>query len=641
MTACFGIFNRDGAPVSPDALARMDAALAYWGADGGGLQINGAIALGSRLRKITPEDQHERQPLTQGAITLVAHVRLDNRADLCRAFALANTEELPDSRLIAAAYQRFGLDCVQHLKGDWVFALWDQAEGRLLLARDASGNTGLYWWQAGNTLVFATGMKGILAYPAVVAQPDLHYIAGLLTVFSDPEYADSSAYQDVRRLLPGHLLLAQRSGTTLQRWWRPETLTPLHLPRVEDYYAAFLECYQEAVTQRLRAQGGSVAATLSGGLDSGSVVALAAPHLAQRGEQLLAYVHCPHYPPSGASAKRTGDELALAQQTADYVGNIAVIPLRSEHYSVLTGIERALWVHDAPGHAAGNQYWIIDLLTTAHATGAKVILTGQGGNATVSYNGLGSLLPELLRGQVRSVYAALRQDVQGGWHAVRQRLLKPLLRPSLDRWRTGRQWWGNATPWADYSAINPHFAQELGLRHRMQHAGFDPSFARAGSDPKVQQAFRLGTYTEGKGYAFWMQQGAAAGVDVRDPTKDQRLVEFCWRVPDAVFWGAGQRRALIRQGMAQHLPAAVRYNPHKGLQSADIAGRLQHEASAVHALLTQQAGHPLAQACLDLPKMQAVYERLKATGQPAPDLVQQAQAILVRGLGVGGFLFRH
>lgn len=636
MSACFGIYHTNGAQVARNSLASMNEAMAYWGSDGGELHFEGPVGLGSRLRRITPEDQHESQPRAEGPLVLVAHVRLDNRSDLCRQLGLQDRPDMPDSALILAAYQSFGENCVQHLLGDWVFALWDRAQGRLLLARDASGNTGLYWWQQSDTLVFSTGMKGVLAYPAIDHQPNRNFIAGLLTMFTDPTEEDSTAYIGVRRLKPGHLLIASRHGIQLHRWWHPEELAPLVLPKLDDYYAAFLELYDDAVAQRLRVHGGTVAATLSAGLDSGSVVALAAPRLAQRGQRLKAYVHTPLYAPSGADAKRTGDEFPLAQKTAAHVGNVDAVPLRSENVSVLQGVERSLWIHDAPGHAAANEYWIIDLLETARTSGAKVLLTGQGGNATVSYAGHGSLLPELFAGSMFKVLSALRNEQSGLWRAMKHRLLKPAVQPVRTRWQ--RIWHASGdTPWASYSAIHPDFARELGLLERMQQAGFDPSFAAPQQDPVVQKAFRLGTVRAGNVYARWMESGAAFGLDVRDPTRDQRLVEFCWRLPDTVFWGKGLQRALVRKGMAQHLPEEVLHSPQKGLQSADIGGRLRREADEIRAVLRLLSENPLARHCLDLPRMQSILERLLAA-EPRPDLVAQAQTILLRGLSMGKFL---
>ncbi len=610
----------------------METALAHWGQDGGGLYQAGPLALGSRLRFVTPEDYAEQQPGQPAGLVYVAEVRLDNRAELCRQLALQDTPQLSDSRVLVAAYQRWGLGCVQQLYGDWVFALWDAANQRLLLARDATGSTGFYWCQRQDALIFANGLAGVLAHPAVAATPDLRFVANLLTVFDDPEHETATAYQDVQTLLPGHYLVADAHGIQITPWWQPQQLAPLEWPCATDYYEAFRACYQEAVMQRLRVAGGTVAAMLSGGLDSGSIVALAAPALAQRGQRLRAYTHVPLYASSGAGPRRTGDEGPLAQQTAAWVGNVDVLPLNSAHIGVTAGMRWMLEVQRQPGHAAGNHYWIRDIWQTAQAEGVKVLLSGQNGNATVSHAGNGSLLPWLLRGQFAAVAAALQAEAGGLRPAIVRRLLKPL---GLPLWQAQHRVRRPPTLalLSRHSTLKPELIEALGLLDRMRAARFDPYFAIPTA--RTLTRFRLGLHMNGQVHAAWQAGGAATGLSIRDPTADRRLVEFCWRLPDPVFWGRGQQRALVRVGMAPLLPAVVRDCRHKGLQSADISERVRQDAAAISAILAGLEASPWAQRCLNVPQLMAILAEVLATAAPTPALARRVQGSLLRGLGVG------
>lgn len=640
MSGCFGEFHVGGRPANNEVLKKMDAAMAYWGPDGGGLHVDGQIGLGSRLLRITPEDQFEQQPLVDGNLALIAHVRLDNRAELCSRLGLVERLELTDSALILAAYRRDGDGCVEHLLGDWVFALWDKAKQRLLIARDACGNTGLYWWEKAGTLVFSNGMKGVLAHPEVPHQPNPRAVAGLLTVFTDPEIEDATVYAGIRRLPPGHRLVADARGIKLERWWQPENLSLLELPTLEDYYAAFLEIYDDAVAKRLRVHGGTVAATLSAGLDSGSVVALAARHLEKRGQRLTAYVHTPLHAPLRAGAKRIGNEYPLALQTAQHVGNVDAISLRSEGISVLQGIEQCLSIHDAPSHAAANGYWITDILKTARAGGARVLLTGQRGNATVSFSGNGSLLPDLVAGRVAKVFSALRDEETGFWLGLKRRIAKPLLQPARVRLKRYllRYQGGGALPFLNYSAIHPQFADELHLVDRMRDTGHDPYFVAPFDNGAILRRFRLATTSAGTGFSAWMENGAAFQLDTRDPTCDRRLVEFCWCLPDRVFWGRGEQRALIRKGMHRQMPPEVLLNNHKGLQSSDLGGRLIAEINVLLQQIERLEHQTIAAAWLDLPRLRECLLRLEKNVNP--ENVASSARIVARGLSVGLFLSR-
>lgn len=608
--ALFGLLQSSQAPVNPADLQAMDHALAYWGLDGGGLHCQGSLGLGARLLKVTTEDSYEILPLIDGPHRLVARVRLDNRRELCTKFGLTNKPELPDSSLILAAYRQYGQDCVQHLMGDWSFALWDDATQTLLLARDASGNTGIYYHWDGRRLAFTNGIKGILALPGFDAQIEPLVLAGNLTVYVDPEVDDSSIYKGIKKLLPGCLLLARKGRVDVRRWWQPEQLEPKHYVRIGDCYEEFVALYDEVVGECLRVGHGTVAATLSGGLDSGSVVALAAPRLQSRGDKLTAFVHAPFYEPSLAGRNRTGDEWALAQQTAEYVGNTHLVPVRSHDKTLLWGMQQALDIHDMLGHGANHFFWLFDIQQQTQSLGAKVLLTGQMGNATVSYGGHGNLWPDLKQGRVLDVSQALLAEQVGLWPAFKSRIIKPVVWPALSQWRRWRA--DDPQPWAAYSYIHPDCAAGLNLRERMHHSGFDPTFLTAAEPQGARmRMFRLGFAGRDFAGSTWMESGAAHGLDVRDPTRDRRMVEFCWCAPDDAFWAHGHMRGLIRQGMKGRLPEPVLQCRDKGLQSADALARFRAEAAD----MTELLGGPDAQGLdqwLDVTRMKSDLKSLAA-----------------------------
>lgn len=637
MSGILGIIHTDDSPVAHDTLSRMDAALAPWGADGGGLHVSHHLGLGSRLRHVTSEDQFEAQPASKGPVTLVASARLDNHAELCRTLVDTPADITPESALILAAYLRWGEDCVEHLRGDWAFALWDAELRRLLVARDATGNTSMYWWHASNKLIFASSLKAVLAHPDVPQRPDALQIASMLTVFHDAANEDATGYEGIRRLAPGHLLNVDTHGVNKRRWWQPERLPPLALRTTQDYDEAFVALYKDAVTQRLRRRQGDVALLLSAGLDSGSVAALAAPALHEQGQALQGYVHYPIATNITSQWARLVNEVPHARLTAQHIGHINVHAHDSAGTSVLQGILAGLSIHDQPAHAASNQFWMLDLLGKARANGAQIMLTGQGGNATVSYNGDGNLIPILKAGEISMVLQAILQEQSGPWQAFKQRLLKPLLRPAIASIRQHQRTRG-AEPWEGHSPIRLDFARSLQLRQRMDEAGFDPSFTDPGRLADVARAFRLGTRKAGTLGALWQEMGEAFGLAVRDPTRDQSIVEFCWRVPDHVYWGTGEQRALIRRAMKGCLPTEVMYPAKKGIQAADISTRLQAIDAEIRGVLTELARHELANSWLNLPRMT---EALDELGSPlSVTSARRNTGILARGLSVGLFLTR-
>jgi asparagine synthase (glutamine-hydrolysing) len=636
MSGFYGEWALTGARPDPKNIAAM-AAVQGGGPDGGGEWLEGRIAMGAHLLRITSEDALEVQPLIEPDLVLVGHVRLDGRAELGHALGLnvAQMATLPDSRLVALAWRRWGEACVDYLLGDWVFAIWDRVRSTLWLARDAAGNTALYYWQDARRLVFATSLPVLLAHRAVPRQPYPYHVARQLAVVMDAREDSATAFLGIQRLPGGHALRLEHGGMKAYGWWRPETLDEFDWKRDDEYYEAFRSLYSSAVTDRLRGEDGPVGLMLSAGLDSGTVAALAAPRLAAEGRPLLAYTAVPYFAPDGASTHRLGDESQLARSAAEHIGLIDFHPMDSHETSILDAIEAMLAITGLPGHAAVNQYWIFDILQRAQADGVKVLLTGQGGNATVSWAGVGNLWPAVRAGDGAALVAAFRESESGLWPTVKRQLLKPLLGPvrdSLKRWGYPRD-----APWEHYSALHPALAGEVDLDRRMRAAGHDSAFG-GGSTPRDSRLarFRLGRLGSAGLGSIWMAYGTAHQLAVRDPTRDRRLIEFCWRVPDRIFWAGGLQRGLIIKGLTGCLPAAVLHARRKGLQAADIGCRVLAERERIEAALDRLEAHYLANAWLDVPKMRRVLAALAHGVNPSN--TAQTVSILLRGLGVGLFL---
>ena len=163
--------------------------------------------------------------------------RLDHRQDLERELGFGDQrglvqhrqegQRMSDASVVLAAYRKFGLDCVDRLNGDWAFALWDARSHELVLARDATGISSVFWWSGGGRLFFASSLPVLLAAGPVPKRPDARWMAGLLTVFVDPAHPSDTAFQNIHALPAGHLLVVQGGQTELKRWWRPESLVPM------------------------------------------------------------------------------------------------------------------------------------------------------------------------------------------------------------------------------------------------------------------------------------------------------------------------------------------------------------------------------------------------------------------------------
>lgn len=597
----------------------MAQAMAHWGADGGGIWTGMTGALGHRLRHNTPEARYEQLPIWDASrgLAFTAAARLDNRAELCDQLQIPHPEraQLPDGELLYRSYCRWDTDCPDKLLGDWSLAAWQPQARRLFLARDHQGITALNYWQRGTRLAFASEPAALYALGAP-RRLNEDYLAQLIVSwmgYRGPE----TIFQDIYRLPPAHALLATPARTQVWRYWHLEATPELRLPSFDDYVEGFLEVYDRAVRARLRTVQ-PIGTTLSGGLDSGSVTALAARALAEQDQGLTAFTAVPLYSTANIDTpRRLGNETELAAATARQYANVQHVLVDAAQITPLAGIRRTLQAHHMPSHAASNYFWLVALFEAARAHGVGTLLMGQGGNGTVSWNGA----PE---------YSSLRASIQReGWRqAVRRRLPLWVQRILIAR-RLRRHGLG-------HTAIHPDFAARLDLiDQRIAGIGHDKTHRENWHTPReLRHAIVLpGAELTGD---LWAYHSAAFGLDMRDPTNDKRVMAYTFGIPDAVFVDAvGMDRAIIRAAMHGMLPDAVRLNRKHGLQAADIIQRLRASALEVDAALAEIDRAPINQY-LDMDNLRQVWRRVQHELDPATG--HAAGAILLRGLMAGLFL---
>jgi asparagine synthase (glutamine-hydrolysing) len=625
VSAIYGIINFDGAPVDRGNFSAMGAALRHWGPDGGGDWIGPGAALGQHILATTEETRGEGPPHQFPRLIVVAAGRLDNRSDLVRTLSLP--ADAGDGAVIAAACHAWREDAPTRLYGDWALAAWEPEERRLFLARDHLGNTALYHHFDGRRLTFGSGRRALYAWPHVPRRLNEMRLAQHLTTW----ITDGSATfdEEILRLPPGNALTATERGLRISRFWDPHALPETRLGSDDEYVERFLHLYGDAVATRLRSTG-PIATTLSAGLDSSSVTALAAsagPALKQR---LIAFTARPHFAPIAQPARnRLVDEWPLARTVA-LRWKLDHRPLSSLTPTPIEAMRRSLQIHDEPEFASGNLHWILELFQSAQGEGAKVLLTGQLGNGGVSFTGdRYRILRLLLQGRIGKAVDEARACAKvRGISSLRLLLSEtavPIARASLGSlFRYGLI----STPRTSGGLIQPDFAARLGVSDRMRRSGYDPYFSRI-LTPREQQMTMLLPTMNPVG-ALWHEKGAHHGLDVRDPTADVRLLEFCLQVPDAQFRSGPNERWLIRRAMKDILPSQLLSNRRRGSQGADIAARLDADAENVGRLLTAMSLDPGCREYLDLVTFRSRWSSLRAdpAAMPSPDAFAFSRALL-------------
>jgi asparagine synthase (glutamine-hydrolysing) len=640
MSAIAGIWDFRGGQDPAQCCARMLAAQSIYGRHGENRWTDGAVGLGRRLTRLLPEDIYDTQPLhgRDSPFVLVADLRLDNRGDLAAELGIptAQTKEMCDAGLLLAAFERWDDECCAHLVGDYAFAVWDARDHRLVLARDMIGSRPLHYHRGEGFFAFGSMPKGLHALADIPRIPDEERVAEFLALL--PEYGSSSFFRGIERVERGQIVTVTCRGVGVRRHWNWQRRT-LSLRSPGDYVEALRHHLDQAVRSQLRGVEGQVAAHLSSGFDSSAVATTAARLLAPSSGRVIAFTAVPRgdYDLS-APARRLGDEGPLAAATAAMYPNIEHVLIRSGQRSPLDTLDHDFFLFDRPVLNLCNNVWGQAIYDEVRARRLAVLLTGDMGNVTISYDG-SVLLAELLRRGhwikwARAVAAIVRH---------RHWRLRGALSASFAPWLPPRLWqllcrvyYGHALDIAKYSAVHPARLTELDLPSRARALGVDFAY-RPWKDGVAVRLWALsrddpGNYNKGA-LGGW-------GIDVRDPTADRRLIEFCLSVPTDQFFDNGVPRALARAALADRLPPEVLNEKRRGLQAVDWHEGLTAALEQLKDEISRLEQTAPAIRALDLARLRQLTENWPTQGWEREEIIQPYRLALLRGISAGHFLRR-
>lgn len=554
MCGIAGIVSRDPAQTpSAQALEAMLGTIAHRGPDGEGRHLDRAVALGHRRLAIIDLDTGQ-QPMCNedGSIWIVFNGEIYNYVELRQDLARHHRfKTKSDTEVILHLYEELGERCLERLNGMFAFAIWDVRQQRLFAARDRLGIKPFYWTLTPDALLFASEPKALFATGLVEPEADLEGLQQYLTFQFC--LGDRTMFERVRKLEPGHFLTfrpARDREPAVVRYWAFNYEIDFH--HTADYFReSLLELLHDAVRLQLRSDV-PVGAHCSGGLDSSTVVMLAARQYPGRFEAFTgAFREGPQY-----------DESAYARLVAEAASaeHHVVHPTAREFTDVLPWL---VYMMDEPAAGPGlfPQYSVSKLA----AQHVKVVLGGQGGD-------------ELFGGYARYLVAYLEQALKGAihgdasdpryvvtWESIAPSL--PLLRqygPMLQRfWREGlfgdmdRRYFQLVSRVEDAGALYTEDLVSPTTREAM-FAGFSEIF----NDPSAKSYFDRMTNFDLKTLLPALLQvedrtSMSVSLESRVPLLDHRIAELVTRMPPAMRFRGGDSKRIFREAVQGLIPAPV------------------------------------------------------------------------------------
>ncbi len=481
----------------------------------------------------------------------VADAYISNKKELYGFLSISDKEgqQWSDAELILACYHQWGIDCLKKLCGDFVFAIWDPGAQQFFLVRDPMGQRSIFYHitHAGE-IYFSNTVKMLVEQFGISKTINPQKAASFLTLLI--EDGELTFYKEISKIPAGfYLRSSTHKSQQLVRYWDAQNFleSPLLLQNKEDFYSHFRHLFEDVV-QSYIPRVGHVASHLSGGLDSSSVSAVAAQLLQKDQKKLTTFGHIPLHQSNQSPFKRWSycDKSQMEAFTKKY-RNVTHHYISTQTFHSYS-LQFQAWM-DQPAINPTNMPWLVDCAMRARNMDIFTILTGQGGNMTISW--------------------PLHPIVEPTWS----------LRGMLSSIKQRGKLLVNPNPWREYCAVHPELARKTNLNHyfmKEEKSIYD-------ADPR---AYYFNHNMMDFAASIYMPMRCLLGVNHFDPTLDVRIVEFCLRAPLTVFQDEQRSRLLVREGLKDLLPNTIRDRTIRGMQAADWYMEFEKNKRTFHDYLT-------------------------------------------------------
>jgi asparagine synthase (glutamine-hydrolysing) len=540
---------------SPDTdrntIDRMRDRIAHRGPDSArtwtSVTDSGSVALAHRRLAIIDLSEAASQPMfsADGAVALIYNGEIYNYIELreeLRSLAHVFTTE-SDTEVLIAAYAQWGTDCLKRLNGMFAFALWDARRNQLFVARDRFGEKPLFYSRLPRGgFAFASEAKALFAHPGIPASVDDEAVAAYIAGRYD-ESDETTLFKGINRLPGAHAMTVGGSGELTRSWcyWTPDFSVSRERYRERDAVEQFRHLIERSVSMRLRSDV-PVGTSLSGGLDSSTLVALVAKMKDARGIVTQ----------NTFSARFDGDPALSEGPFIDLVASATGVNAHMTSPDPARLIEESQRIHyhqEEPFLSASIYLqWCVMRLATTHRT--TVILDGQGAD-------------ELLGGY--QYYFPTHQrdllETRHWWSALRETLLF-----SRRLNRASRLYPESARRFNSRVALGYEAMARIALKRAQPSPDEDlrgvPPLARGARHRRLRaRALLYDSLPQLLRYAD--RNAMAFSRETRLPFLDYDLVDFVAGLPERALVGDGWQKLILRRAGQGIVPPQVLWRADK------------------------------------------------------------------------------
>ena len=557
MCGITGIFAPDGAPIDPARLQAMTDAIAHRGPDGSGRLLRPGIGLGHRRLSII-DLEGGAQPIgnEDGQVQVVFNGEIYNFVELREELQAAGHvfRTRSDTEVIVHAWEQWGAACVSRFNGMFAFALWDQREQRLFVARDHLGVKPLYWTRIDGQIVFASEVKALLAHPGCPRAVDVAALHELFTYRYVP--SPRTLFAGIHKLPPGHTLSAMGDRLAIERYWN---VVPVHRDASDE--EAIVEEYATRVLQATRLQLRSdvpVGLFLSSGVDSGAL-------LAMMRESQTGPIHTFTIGFEGGGRRNETDDARDLARDFGATHDERIVSARD----YADYFERYMDDLEEPvGNESAAAFHFVSQLA---AKEVKVVLTGQGAD-------------EPWAGYHRHIGIALSEQYQRLPRSLTEGLIRPAVMalPRSARLKRGVQSLGEPDLLERFLRVYAFFTPEMRERLFNDATKADPDFAGGATHARLKSLLAETGHLDPLSRMLYVdtrtslpddllmvndKMSMAHSIEARVPYLDPTLVEWVETLPASCKLHFGRGKLLHKRALERWLPKEVVHRRKKGFDN--------------------------------------------------------------------------
>lgn len=605
MSAIWGVIDLENKDLGKNIYEKMELPYKKYPIDEFSHIEDKNIMIGCGKQFVTKESMVEINPYwdKERDIFFTGDIYLYNRNEFVN-----EDDSATDSEIIYDQYIKYGTESFKNLSGVFAFVIYERQKNKVLIVSDKTSSRMLYYKFEKGKIIFSTlieSIKSISPHNEINKRwlGDYFALDGFPILTEDKE----TPYKNILKISSGNYIEIIGNEISEKEYYNPvEEIKKQKRKKDEDYKKEFNDIYRKSVKDSLRCKD-KIGMLLSGGLDSTSVACLAADILKEEGKNLYSYTSVPLEDYISTMKKNMiVNEKEYVEETINKYKNIVPKYIDCKGETGLSEMDELLSIYEIPYKNIQNSVWLKNSFKEARKDGCRIMLNGQYGNSTVSFGSIYIELYTLLKKGRLIKFIKEINHIHKIYNMSRKKLLLQnimglkKIEAKYDKHEMFKNVYVNNRI-IDEFKIGERFYEKnynMPYHNMMEYDEYAPyKYYKIFMSPIGEFETKLSLYT---------------GVLILDPTRNDKIIEFCLNIPHDQYVKKGVERRLIRDYMRGIVPDKHLDNIKKsGYQGADLCYRLEKDWDKINKSIRDIVEDPRIGEMVDIEKLKKDFDLLE------------------------------